>query len=147
MTIIKISKLNVAINQLQMAIDMFLENKDLFCIITLAGAAEEILGQYAKRSNEQTMVDLLTVKLKNEYSITLSDGDFKRNVLNNARNTVKHFNDKESELIELDLEEEALTMLIRAIFNLHSHDKTLTHNTPAFLEWFYKNRKDLLVNN
>ena len=66
MTTIKITKLNVAINQLQMAIDMFLENKDLFCIITLAGAAEEILGHYATRANEKTMMDLLCTSLNNK---------------------------------------------------------------------------------
>lgn len=68
MATIKISKLNVAINQLQMAIDMFLENKDLFCVITLAGAAEEILGQYATRANEKTMLDLLCANPLCQYS-------------------------------------------------------------------------------
>jgi len=44
---IKIKKLDIALNHLQMAIDMFLRNQDLLCVLTLAGAAEEILGQYA----------------------------------------------------------------------------------------------------
>lgn len=141
---IKITKLDVAINHLQMAIDMFLTDQDLLCILTLAGAAEEILGQYAIRSNERTIIDLLCSSLKMKISPNMVDNDFKRTVLNNARNTVKHFNKAESEIIEIDPETEALCMLIRAICNLYSHDKTATHNTPALMEWIYDNRKDLL---
>ena len=36
----KFTKLEVAINQLEMAIDLFLKNKDFICVITLAGAAK-----------------------------------------------------------------------------------------------------------
>ncbi|MBW2570609.1 MAG: hypothetical protein JRE47_14905, partial [Deltaproteobacteria bacterium] len=49
---IKIKKLDIALNYLQMAIDMFLKNQDLLCILTLAGAADDILGQYATRTGE-----------------------------------------------------------------------------------------------
>lgn len=134
---IKISKLGVAINQLEMAIDLFLKNKDLICVITLAGAAEEILGRYAVKSNEQPMIDLLCSSLKEEHSIDMIDKDFKKEYLNKARNTVKHFDNKENEIIELDPSAEAKTMLVRAIGNLYSHDKTVTHNTPVFLKKLY----------
>ena len=140
----KIKKLDVALNHLQMAIDMFLKNQDLLCILTLAGAADEILGQYATRAGEKTMLDLLCTSLKKEHSINMSDKDFKWEYLNNARNTIKHFNNTESEIIDIDSESEALTMLIRAIGNLYSHDASVTYNTPALLEWIYDNRKDLL---
>jgi len=126
---IKIKKLDVALNHLQMAIDMFLKNQDLLCVLTLAGAADEILGQYATRANEKTMLDLLCSSLKKEYSINMTDKNFKYEYLNKAKNTVKHFNKDEIEIIELDPESEALTMLIRAIGNLYSHDKTVTYNT------------------
>lgn len=144
MTTIKITKLNVAINHLQMAIDMFLENKDLFCIITLAGASEEILGQYATSANETKMIDLLCSSLKKDYSINIPDGLFKKTYLNKARNTIKHFDEGESDAIEIDPENEAITMIIRAIGNLYFHDNTVTHNTPAFLSWINNNRIDLI---
>jgi len=141
---IKIKKLDIALNHLQMAIDMFLRNQDLLCVLTLAGAAEEILGQYAIRADEKTMLDLLCSSLKKEHSINMTDKYFKWEYLNKARNIVKHFNKNETEIIELDPESEALSMLIRAIGNLYSHDKTATYNTPALMEWIYENRKDLL---
>ena len=140
---IKIKKLDVAVNHLQMAIDFFLSNQDLLCVLTLAGAAEEIIGQYAIRANEKSMIDLLCSSLKDKYSIEMADNSFKWEYLNKARNTVKHFNKNDSEFIELKPESEAITMLISAIGNLYSHDQTATYNTPALMEWIYKNRKDL----
>jgi len=141
---IKIKKLDIALNHLQMAIDMFLKNQDLLCILTLAGAADEILGQYATRGGEKTMLDLLCSSLKKEHSINMTDKTFKWEYLNKAKNSIKHFNENDAEVIKLDPEAEALTMLIRAIGNLYSHDKTFTYNTPALMEWIYENRKDLL---
>jgi len=141
---IKIKKLDIALNHLQMAIDMFLKKQDLLCILTLAGAADDILGQYATRTGEKTMLDLLCSSLKKEHSINMTDKTFKWEYLNKAKNSVKHFNENGAEIIELDPELEALSMLIRAIGNLYSHDKTATYNTPALMEWIYENRKDLL---
>lgn len=144
---IKMRKLDVAINHLQMAIELFLKNQDLLCVLTLAGAADEILGQYALRANEKTMIDLLCSSLKKDHSIEMADNSFKWEYLNKARNTIKHFDKNDSEIIELEPENEALTMLIRAIGNLYSHDQTATYNTPDLMEWIYKNRKDLLSHN
>ncbi|MBI4690218.1 MAG: hypothetical protein HY754_08135 [Nitrospirae bacterium] len=56
MAVIQIKKLAVAINHLQKAIDMFLKNEDLLCVLTLAGAAEEILGQYAIMKRETLLL-------------------------------------------------------------------------------------------
>lgn len=144
MTTIKISKLNVAINQLQMAIDMFLENKDLFCIITLAGAAEEILGHYAIKANEKTMMDLLCTSLSKKQWSNVSGYDGILKEINKPRNSLKHFGSSKTDLIEIDPEESAITMLLRSIGNLYSHDKSCTHNTPAFMNWIYENRHDLI---
>lgn len=141
---IKIKKLDIALNHLQMAIDMFLKNQDLLCILTLAGAADDILGQYATITGEKTMLDLLCSSLKKEHSINMTDKTFKWEYLNKAKNSVKHFKENSAEIIELDPELEALSMLIRAIGNLYSRDKTATYNTPALMEWIYENRKDLL---
>lgn len=144
MNMIKISKLNVAINHLQMAIDLFLKKQDLICILTLAGAAEDILGQYAIRADKETMLDLICSSLKEEHSIDIPVKTLKWDYLNKSRNTVKHFGDNEPETIELDPESESLIMMLRAIGNLYSHDKTVTHNTPALMEWIHTNRRDLL---
>jgi len=49
----------------------------LLCILTLAGAADDILGQYATRTGEKTMLDLLCSSLKKEHSINMTDKTFK----------------------------------------------------------------------
>jgi hypothetical protein len=45
MNIQKYSKKEIAVNQIETALRLFFEKGDLFSVITLAGAAEEILGQ------------------------------------------------------------------------------------------------------
>ena len=122
---------------------MFLTEQDLYCTITLAGASEEILGRYATKSEEKNMVNLICSSLKNAHSINLPDKTFKWEYLNKARNTLKHFDGNIDESIEMVPENEAISMIIRAIGNLYFFDKTVTHNTPAFLQWIADNRSDL----
>ena len=45
MDIRKYAKKEIALNQIETALRLFFEKGDLFSVITLAGAAEEILGQ------------------------------------------------------------------------------------------------------
>lgn len=139
----KFTKLSAAIQHLETSIELFLKNKDFLCSLTLSGAAEEILGQYAIRANKTKMVDLVC-SIKEDYSIDISDYEFKCEYLNKTRNHIKHFNDKESEIIECDAESEAIIMIYRAIGNLYSHDETATYNTPDFMKWVYANRREML---
>lgn len=140
----KIKKIDVAVNHLRLAIDLFLNGGDRLCVVTLAGAAEEILGKYAERENITPMIEILNSALKQEIAPDTTYGDFKRNILNNARNTIKHFSKTDDEIIEIDSETEALSMLIRAIANLQKYNNTATENTPVLLEWINKNREGLL---
>jgi len=50
------SKLEVAEHQLNAAIRMFLDERDFVCAITLAGAAEEILGKLLEKQGRQHSV-------------------------------------------------------------------------------------------
>ncbi|MDO9080382.1 MAG: hypothetical protein Q7U44_06235 [Desulfuromonadales bacterium] len=147
MKIEKFTKFSVAIKHLETSILLFLENKDFFCSLTLSGAAEEILGEYAVRAKKVTMVDLICASLREDQLIEIPDKKLKFDYLNKTRNSVKHFNGKESEIIECDPESESIIMLLRAIGNLYSHDETVTHNTPDFLQWVYENRRELLHGN
>ena len=143
MAMTKVAKFDVANNHVQTAIDLFLEKKDYLCALSLAGAAEEILGQYAKRENKTPMLDLICSVVNEELSSSIDHKTLKKEFLNKAKNTIKHFDNNESEYIEIDPESEAIMMLLRAIGNLHYQNRTVTTNTPAFFEWVSTNRSDL----
>ena len=110
----KISKLDVATRQLDVAIDLFLSEKDPLAVITLAGAAEEILGVLAKNNGKDNMIDALKVLDKK-----LTGGrDFKilNNEVNGLRNALKHANNLDEDFIDYD-EDAPVAYLMRAIAN------------------------------
>ena len=49
MNIQKYSKRDIALNQIETALWLFFEGRDLFSVIALAGAAEELLGELLRR--------------------------------------------------------------------------------------------------
>lgn len=110
----KVSKQDVAIRQLNFAIDLFLSNKEPLAVITLAGAAEEILGRLVSRDGKVNMKDEL-VRLDKELTggrefVVVS------NEINGLRNSLKHANDLSENFIEYD-EAAPLAYLMRAIVN------------------------------
>ena len=110
----KISKLDAATRQLDVAIDLFLSEKDPLAVITLAGAAEEILGVLAKNNGKDNMIDALKVLDKK-----LTGGrDFKilNNEVNGLRNALKHANNLDEDFIDYD-EDAPVAYLMRAIAN------------------------------
>jgi hypothetical protein len=52
MNIQKYQKKEIAFNYIETALSLFFEEKDLFSVITLAGAAEELLGQLVPKQPE-----------------------------------------------------------------------------------------------
>ena len=121
----KISKLNVATRQLDVAIDLFLSEKDPLAVITLAGAAEEILGVLAKNNGKDNMIDALK-----ELDKKLTGGrDFKilNNEVNGLRNALKHANNLDEDFIDFD-EDAPVAYLMRAIVYYNILGLTLTEN-------------------
>lgn len=59
MNIQKYAKEEIALNQIETALELFFKEGDLFSVITLAGAAEEIIGQLLQqRSENQGLLEL-----------------------------------------------------------------------------------------
>lgn len=110
----QLSKTEIAKRQLDAASQLYLSGGDYLAVITLAGAAEEILGVLLKRQGKRAMVDQLV-----ELDASLTGGrPFKiiSNEINKARNALKHANDPSEDLIVVE-PGEALAMLGRAIVN------------------------------
>jgi hypothetical protein len=89
-------KLDVGCEQLEVALRLFFEGKEYFAVITLAGAAEELLGAHLKAKGEKTSLEEL-VKGAVRISAALpgkpaqAKDIFK--VANYPRNASKHMDD------------------------------------------------------
>ena len=109
----KVSKIDIAMIQLNAAIRANMQNRDIEAI-TLAGAAEEIFGAMCRRRGLQNAVKKIA-----ELEITSWNSDDVKNrisCLNKVRNNLKHADneaDDEFEFTELD----PIIMIVRAIEN------------------------------
>jgi hypothetical protein len=125
----RISKSEAAISQLDWAIRLFLDFEAFVPAITLAGAAEDLLGGPL---GGNSMFSILRGRLADEFS--LSPATVSQEHLNNVRNWVKHW-DKEPKTAEFELRTEALQLLVRATSNFLEHDLLPSEQIARFVEW------------
>lgn len=135
----QITKIEAAVDQLDWSIKLFLDEQAYVPAITLAGAAEEILGEaVSSEASFRILKDRLSKRTGIEEKILSQEH------LNKAKNWLKHWKEmKDEESIEIELETEAIQYIARAIANLISHDNSLSSESPRFFEWVHENRKDL----
>jgi hypothetical protein len=135
-----VSEIGAAVDQLDWSIRLFLDYRAYVPAITLAGAAEEVLGAPLP---EESALSLLKATLHKQSGILprkISDGQ-----LNRAKNWLKHGpQGPHDEAVYFELEEEALQLIVRAVVNLINHDNSVPSEAPRFFEWLYKNRPDIL---
>ena len=113
-----LTKLEIAELQLNQSIAFYLEGKDLISAVTLAGAAEEILGKM-NRAAERTdalndQVKLCCKTYETVFKKKAKPKDFVE-IRNRARNELKHLGSED--LIKIDLDYEAYSLISRAIEN------------------------------
>lgn len=134
-----LSKLDAAVDQLDWAIRLFLDNKAYVPAITLAGAAEEILG-------EMLGGDSAFGQLKQRIAATsgLPEKVVSQLHLNRSKNWLKHWQGlRDEETIDIELETEAIQYIVRAVANLVGHDRSMPSEGPRFFSWLCSNRPDL----
>ena len=136
----ELSKIDAAVDQLDWAIRLFLDHKAYVPAITLAGAADEVLGQAV---GSRAVFDVLKKKFAADFS--LPEKVVSQAHLNRAKNWLKHWDGRtDDEKIRLELEEEALQYIVRALTNLAAHDASQPSEGPRFWAWMSANRLDLL---
>lgn len=137
------NKVNLAIEQLEVALSLFLEEKSYVCALTLAGAAEEILGMAAKIEGiENSLQESYRIYCTPELSWINPPktwGEFTTNGKNKARNAVKHLANVEDLNFQADIKDEALWMLVRATDNYNRLGFSPTELMHEFDGWFYEN--------
>ncbi len=126
----------IAVTQLETALHLFGEEQDLFSALTLAGAAEEILGRLVSGEGKETSLESLKNAALGMYQHLFGetvDPSVFVNRANRARNSLKHLGSPKQPTIVLDVREEAVDMLNRAIDNYWALDESLTPAMERFV--------------
>ena len=114
----KLTKIDIAEQQLLHAIELFCSGERIVSAITLAGAAEEILGKLVVGTGQTNSIESEVRDQSELFESFFGHAENPktfRDQENNARNELKHFcagND-----VQLDLEQEAVNLIERAINN------------------------------
>jgi hypothetical protein len=122
MTIQKYAKEEIASHQIETALRLFFEKGDLFSVITLAGAAEEILGQ---------LLALQGATPGHRFSFTSVLKILRPGKQREARRNGGS-GDEADAFVHMDLEREALFLLGRAIDDYHALSGTLSARMLKF---------------
>jgi hypothetical protein len=132
----EVSKIGAAVEQLDWAIRLFVDQAYIPAI-TLAGAAEEILGGAVVEGRAAHA--RLKKKMSADYSLTekaVSDH------LNQTRNWLKHWGaPEEAKEARIKLDEHALQLIFRALLNLQTLGLPPPAEAPRLHTWLTENRR------
>jgi hypothetical protein len=116
----KHSRLEMGRHQLETAVALYFENRDVYSVITLAGAADELFGKALKFQGQESRVEELSRSVaaihKRLYGKELDPKKVAERA-NHARNSLKHWSLDQPVDVEFDLVEESKDMLERGINN------------------------------
>ena len=140
MTLEKHNKFDLAENQLEAAIGLFVSGGDRFSVITLAGAADVVLCQLVLNEEKEnfTQISLKSERERNDTTGTIQSHGKEINDLFYI-NHLKHMAKDEDGYLELDPEECAVGAILKALANyviIGSRDK---YFVKAFMAWVQLN--------
>lgn len=120
LSIKKFQKKDIALGLLTTAIKLN-DEKDFFSALHLAGASEEIFGQYLvakgiQNSLESNVEAFVAVK-KKLFGVDVTEKDASK-FINDSKNSIKHMNGLADSDVNIDPEEAAKEMIIRTLTNL-----------------------------
>ncbi|MGA2658601.1 MAG: hypothetical protein ABSH34_13945, partial [Verrucomicrobiota bacterium] len=125
MCLIRLSKLDAAVSQLNVALTFYLEDRELVSAVTLAGAAEEILGKLCEQKGMPSSLSRhvesarsLHLHLKSSFPAMFTHDPQTRafvNIRNETRNELKHPNSGDP--IDVDLHDKAGRLIADAVEN------------------------------
>jgi hypothetical protein len=136
-------RIDIAKAHLNRAIVLFIEERDFLNAITRSAAAEEILGKLASETNLTPAADQLIESLHNKVGGTIEKTRMRDDYLNRVKNGLKGFDQGDEEGIEIEPENEAITMILRAITNLVLVEGRITERAQIFYDHIKNARPDL----
>jgi hypothetical protein len=125
------SKTEVALYQVEKAIELYIEGNDYISCITLAGASEEITGRMVQRNGQKHFLERLKEYYKNSPEVDTSDKFY--NWARQTRNALKHFNN-ESETHVYVCKLEAQQYVQAAVVNYIETGSIFTKKIVEFIE-------------
>ncbi|HEY2865357.1 MAG TPA: hypothetical protein VGK37_17190 [Casimicrobiaceae bacterium] len=132
-------KVEIAQRQLDTAIRLFLEADDFFSVVTLAGAADEILGKELEhRGLTSTLSNMSEIgaRVSAAFDNPPATAQEIRNRANHTRNHLKHHDDPNAATLTVDIRQEAIDMLARAFDNATMLDGPWSSEMYLYNEWF-----------
>lgn len=128
---VEISKIDAAVHQLDWAIVLFVDHGEFIPAITLASAAEEILGKAVGTASVSN-----TIRGTFSAQFGMKESEVTRDHLNRFRNWLKHWDEyPNDDKLEVEADKEAVQSIARALANLAKLDKSLPSQGPKFLTW------------
>lgn len=127
---------DMAVRQLETALRLYFEGEDLYSVITLAGAADTILGQVLKSIGKEPRLENIkaaTVGIARSLYGEDVSSKWVAERANRARNALKHWDPDQPVIIEFDAQEEAADMLDRGVTNYWSLMGHLTADMQRFI--------------
>jgi hypothetical protein len=125
----------LALKQLETALRIYFEGSDYAAVVTLAGAADEIFGKLLKASGRESSLDSIKKAVSAIHLKLFGEALAPRQVAeraNRAKNTLKHWDPGDPQIVKFDLLEEAGDMLNRAIDNYWTLEQKLTPSMERF---------------
>ena len=138
--LVKFHKADLAERQLDTAIDLFIEDEDedFVSAFTLAGAAEEVLGNLISRQDDEK------AELRNLHEWYVENTGHEMTYpkfaqrANETRNALKHANDPKEDVITVERWMVA-QMIMRAMVNHQKLNRRPTPAIPRMIKWFGEN--------
>lgn len=133
------NRVALAIEQLHVAIDLFLTNTSDASALTLAGAADEVLARKTTRFGQPQAVEAkhkVMTKLLQRVGREPQPLSALRTEENTVRNLLKHLDPNEDENFEGNLRAEAIQKISSACNNFERCGLPLTEKMLAFRGWY-----------
>jgi hypothetical protein len=130
------TRLELAANQLEVAIGLFVAGGDRFSVISLAGAADVILSRLVINTGQENFTEsMLKVEIEKGGAVQTRE-EFGR-AMNDMLfiNQLKHMDDDDDGYIELDPEECALAVIFKTLANYVTLAGRKDNFAQAFLAW------------
>jgi hypothetical protein len=126
---------DLALAQLQTALRLYFDDGDRGSVITLAGAADEIFGKLLAASGRDSSLKSLIAAVAEIQQKLFGEAAEAKHIAdraNAARNSLKHWDIGDTEIVKFDLDTEARDMLNRAIDNYWMLEQNLTPEMERF---------------
>jgi hypothetical protein len=137
-------RLDLAANQLETAIGLFISGGDKFSVITLAGAADGIFSQLVINKGKENFIEF---SLKKDNDKTLTRGDLGKQVNDILFiNELKHMDEDDDGYVVMDVDQCAVSAMLKAMANfviLRGHDVDFV---KAFMAWIKLNLDPKIYN-